>query len=42
MYGVLREEMIRDKIVVDLCNSALSEKLQIDPTLTLENATAKA
>ena len=41
-YGVLREEMIRDRIVVGLRNSGLSEKLQMDATLTLEKATAEA
>ena len=40
-YGVLREEVIRDRIVVGLRNSGLSEKLQMDATLTLEKATAK-
>ena len=39
---ILRDEIIRDRIVVGLRNSALSEKLQMDPTLTLEKATAKA
>ena len=34
--------MIRYRIVVGLRNSALSEKLKMDPTLTLEKATAKA
>ena len=33
-FGVLREEMIRDRIVVGLKDLALSEKLQMDPDLT--------
>ena len=41
-YGVLREEMIQYRIVVGLRNSGLSEKLQMDATLTLEKATAEA
>ena len=41
-YGVLREEMIRDRIVVGLRNAALSEKLQMDPDLTLKKATDAA
>ena len=35
-YGELKEEMIRDRIVVGICDSALSEKLQLDSELTLE------
>ena len=34
-YGVLREEMIRDRIVVGIRDAKLSEKLQLDPNLTL-------
>ena len=37
-YGQLREEMIRDRIVIGLCDSALSEKLQLESDLTLEKA----
>lgn len=37
-YGVLQEEMLRDRIVVGIRDKALSEKLQMDPTLTLEGA----
>ena len=37
-YGDLHNEMIRDRIVVGICNSALSEKLQLDSKLTLESA----
>lgn len=36
-YGVLREEMIRDRIVVGIRDARLSEKLQLDPKLTLES-----
>jgi len=37
-YGELREEMIRDRIVVGLRDSVLSEKLQLESELTLEKA----
>ena len=37
-YGGLRDEMIRDRIVVGIRNSQLSEKLQLDSKLTLESA----
>ena len=37
-YGNLHDEMIRDRIVVGIRNTALSEKLQLDPALTLEKA----
>ena len=37
-YGELRNEMIRDRIVVGIRDSALSEGLQLDPELTLEKA----
>nr|XP_061781453.1 uncharacterized protein LOC133572629 [Nerophis lumbriciformis] len=37
-FGVLREELIRDRIVVGIRNIALSEKLQIDADLTLQKA----
>ena len=37
-YGDLRDEMIRDRIVVGIQDSALSERLQMDPDLTLEKA----
>ena len=35
-YGTLHDEMICDRIVVRLLDSSLSEKLQLDLTLTLE------
>ena len=37
-YGDLRNEMIRDRIVVGLLDDALSGKLQLDSRLTLETA----
>ena len=35
-YGALRDEMIRDRIVVGIRDHRLSEKLQMEPELTLE------
>ena len=40
-YGDLHDEMIRDRIVVGIRNSTLSEKLQLDSRLTLESAIAQ-
>ena len=37
-YGDLKEEMIRDRLVVGIRDTALSEKMQMDPNLTLETA----
>ena len=37
-YGDLRDEMIRDRIVVGIRDRALSERPQLDPDLTLEKA----
>ena len=37
-YGNLKHEMIRDRIVVGIRDTALSERLQLDPELTLEKA----
>ena len=37
-YGELKDEMIRDRIVVGIRDQALSERLQLDSTLTLEKA----
>lgn len=37
-YGTLHDEMIRDRLVVGLLDSRLSEKLQMDSELTLEKA----
>ena len=41
-YNDLHDEMIRDRLVVGLRDASLSEKLQLDATLTLEKAVAKA
>ena len=37
-FGALREELIRDRIVVGIQDSKLSEKLQLDKDLTLDKA----
>ena len=37
-YGDLRDEMIRDRIVVGIRDEAMSQKLQLDADLTLESA----
>ena len=37
-YGEMEAEMIRDRLVVGIRDSALSERLQLDPELTLEKA----
>ena len=37
-YGGMKDEMIRDRLVVETHDSSLSEKLQLDPALTLEKA----
>ena len=37
-YGNMIEEMIHDRLVVSICNNAVSEKLQLDTKLTLETA----
>ena len=41
-YGQLHDQMVRDRIVVGIRDSQLSEKLQMDSKLTLEKATAMA
>ena len=41
-YGNLHDEMIRDRIVMGICNTRLSEKLQLDPNLTLDSAITQA
>ena len=41
-YAALHEEMIRDRVVVGLRDTKLSESLQLDPDLTLEKAVTKA
>ena len=35
-YGNLRDEMLRDRLVVGICDVHLSERLQMDPELMLE------
>jgi len=37
-FGVLKEQLIRDQIVVGICDSSLLAKLQMDSELTLEKA----
>ena len=37
-YGTLKEEMIRDRLVVGLTDNPLSERLQMRPDLTLTQA----
>ena len=37
-YGDLKDELLRDRLVVGIRDSGLSEKMQTDPTLTLEKA----
>ena len=37
-YGELKDEMIRDRIVVGIRDQSLSERLQLDSALTLEKA----
>lgn len=41
-YQNLKEDLIRDRIVVGLRDRKLSERLQLDPNLTLEKATTQA
>ena len=41
-YGELHDEMIRDQLVVGLCDASLSERLQMDADLTLEKAISAA
>ena len=40
-YGPLKEEMLRDRLVVGICNAQLSETLRMDPDLTLEKTKFK-
>ncbi|XP_035711740.1 uncharacterized protein LOC118437070 [Folsomia candida] len=37
-YGQLKDELIRDRIVVGVCDRHLAEKMQLDESLTLEKA----
>ena len=39
VHGQLRDEMVHDRIVVGIRDARLSQKLQMDPDLTLEKAT---
>ena len=41
-FCTLKDQLVRDRIVVGLRNKQFSEKLQLDPDLTLEKAMAKA
>ena len=41
-YNALHNEMIRDRIVVGIRDSQLSEKMQMEPDLTLEKAVSLA
>ena len=41
-YRELREEMIRDRLVVGLLDATLSEKMQLDSELMLDKALAMA
>ena len=41
-YGALKDEVIRDKLVVGLVDEQLSEKLHLDPNLTLKRAVNQA
>ena len=41
-YAGLHDEMIRDRLVVGLLSASLSEKLQLDPALTLKKAITQA
>ena len=37
-YGVMQDQMLRDRIVVGIQDQALSQRMQMDPELTLEKA----
>ena len=37
-FGELKDELIRDRIVVGIRDASLSERLQMDPELTLEKS----
>ncbi|KAL6455308.1 hypothetical protein MHYP_G00362590 [Metynnis hypsauchen] len=41
-YGVLHDELIRDRLVVGLLDKGLSERMQLDAELTLEKAVRMA
>ncbi|CDQ81804.1 unnamed protein product [Oncorhynchus mykiss] len=40
-YGALLSEMIRDRLVMGLCDRTLSEQLQMDPEITLDKAVTR-
>ena len=40
-YGRMKDEMIRDRLVIGIRDDALSRQLQLDPDLTLETAKQK-
>ena len=35
-YGAMQDQMLRHRIVVRICDQALSQRMQMDPELTLE------
>ena len=37
-YGDLKDEMIRDRIIIEIWDAQLSKRLQLDRQLTLEKA----
>ncbi|XP_064482891.1 uncharacterized protein K02A2.6-like [Ornithodoros turicata] len=41
-YGTLKDDLLRDRLVVGLSDTRLSEKLQLDSTLTLDKALTTA
>ena len=41
-YGELKDEMVRDRVVVGIRDAALSQQLQIDAKLTLDKAKKKS
>ena len=41
-YGQLRDEMVRDRLVVGMLDASLSEKMQLNSELTLDKALAMA
>ena len=37
-FGNLKKEMIRDQLVIGICDAQLSKRLQLQPNLTLTKA----
>ena len=37
-FGVMKEELVRDHLVIGICDHALSERLQMELELTLDKA----